>query len=91
MLPHFKTQARMRHVMRRRLHTPTRRSRVFFLGYRSRTALVAVGAGTIVLLIAECRARRSAKIEEKAFLESGQIIRADPAHFAPAGTERTPK
>lgn len=63
--------------MRSRSRTAAPQSRRFFLGYRSIVVLVAVGAGTIVMLAAECRARRAPRIEKKAFLERDAVAAAE--------------
>ena len=85
MMPHFKAQSRMKHVVRSHLLSPSHRSRGFSLGYRGVTALIAIGIGSLALLVAEFSGRGELKAEEKAFLERYEIIRSKLAHDDLAG------
>lgn len=71
--------------MRRHQRAVQCRSYRFGLGYRFSTVLVAIGLGTVLLLVAESSRQKPLSVEEKTFLERYEIVRSKLAHDDLAG------
>ena len=80
MMPHFRIQSRMQHVVRCRSRSPSFWLRGFSIGYRSISVVVAIGVGCFVVVVTEFSARKALTAEEKTFLQRYEIIRSKLAH-----------